>query len=321
MLTTISHKAMAAEFAVLLAPSDAALMDAALGALESLDEIEQSLTVYRPDSEISRINAAAGESPVVVSESTFGLIARALHWSRESEGAFDITAGPLIDAWGFTQRRGRKPSESEIRLAMDRMGYQHVHLDDANQSVRLDRPGMQLNLGAIGKGFALDTLADRLTECGLKHFLIHGGGSSILAKGNQSSDARGWAVGLSHPTKPTRRVAGIRLYDQSLSTSGSGKQYFHFRGQRYGHVIDPRTGYPSDHWLSLTAVATNATDAEALSTAYFLQTQEQIASRYSEPEPTMDLPSLVGMLEGERQEAVRTLTYGDFHWVDAPPDL
>ncbi|MEM6470465.1 MAG: FAD:protein FMN transferase, partial [Planctomycetota bacterium] len=284
MLTTISHRAMAAEFAVMLAPSDASLMDAALGALESLDQIEQALTVYREDSEISRINASAGKEPVRVSESVFELISRSIEWSRESDGAFDITAGPLIDVWGFTRRRGRKPSDEEIRRVIDDTGYRKVKLDESDRSVFLQRAGMRLNLGAIGKGFALDTLAERLADRGLRNYLIHGGGSSVLARGNQSSDVEGWAVGISHPTKSSMRLAGVRLLDQSLSTSGSGKQFFHFRGQRYGHVIDPRSGYPGGHWLSLTAIADNATDAEAISTACFLSSQEDLEAELFDDE-------------------------------------
>lgn len=312
---------MATEFSVLLAARDAPLMDAAFEALESLDEIERTLTVYRDDSEIARINAAAGSRPIVISGSTFELIRRSIQWSEKTGGAFDITAGPLVDAWGFTERRGRKPSDAEIETAMRSMGHQHIHLDAAKNSVLLERPGMRLNLGAIGKGFALDQLAERLCERGLNHFLIHGGGSSVLARGHQTDAESGWAVGISHPTRPQIRLAGLRLHDQSLSTSGSGKQFFHFRGQRYGHVIDPRTGYPGGHWLSLTAVSQSATDAEALSTAYYLASAESIETeREASDHDESDWPALIGVSALGRQDEVAVQAFGEFDWVDPPPE-
>ncbi|WP_372899204.1 FAD:protein FMN transferase [Stieleria sp.] len=318
MLTTISHHAMAAEFSVLLAESDAHLVEAAFEALELLDRIEADLTVYREDSEISQINAVASERPVSVSESTYRLIQRSIAWSEKSAGAFDITAGPLVRVWGFTERRGRKPTAAEVQAAVDRVGYTAVRLDDEHRSVAFERPGMEINLGAIGKGFALDELAETLTARGLQNFLIHGGGSSVIARGDQLADTRqGWAVGISHPTKPKQRLAGIRLRDEALSTSGSGKQFFHHRGRRYGHVIDPRSGYPAGELLSLTAIADNATDAEACSTAFFVCGIDAIrAAAESDP----DLPRMIGVRSKNRQDSVRVLPFAEFEWVDPPTD-
>jgi thiamine biosynthesis lipoprotein len=352
MLTTITHRAMAAEFAVILPHCEAHRTEDAFEALELLDQIEAELTVYRPSSVISQINSTAHRQSVQVSAELFELLQRSLAWSKRTEGAFDITAGPLVKAWGFTQRRGKKPSEQAIAEALDRCGYRHVKLERDTRSVRLEKPGMELNLGAIGKGYALDRLAGELIDRGLKHFLLHGGGSSILARGDQEpargdqepargdqkpargqpepsadEDAkkagylvaerrRGWAVGLSHPTKPNVRLAGFRLIDEALSTSGSGKQFFHFRGRRYGHVIDPRTGYPAGDMLSLTAVADNATDAEACSTACFVLGSENVqAMRDSESL----LPRMVGITPTARQDSVEVRCFGEFSWVDPPP--
>ncbi|MDV6028805.1 MAG: FAD:protein FMN transferase [Phycisphaera sp. RhM] len=318
MLTTISHPAMAAEFSVLLAESDAHLVEAAFEALELLDRIEADLTVYREDSEISQINAVAGDRPVSVSESTYRLIQRSIGWSEKTAGAFDITAGPLVRVWGFTERRGRKPTAAEVQAAVAQVGYTAVRLDDEHRSVAFERPGMEINLGAIGKGFALDELTETLTARGLQNFLIHGGGSSVIARGDQVADSgQGWAVGISHPTKPKLRLAGIRLRDEALSTSGSGKQFFHHRGRRYGHVIDPRSGYPAGDLLSLTAIADNATDAEACSTAFFVCGIDAIkAAAESDP----DLPRMIGVRSENRQDSVRVLPFAEFEWVDPPTD-
>ncbi|QEF97117.1 Thiamine biosynthesis lipoprotein ApbE precursor [Stieleria maiorica] len=328
MLTTISHHAMAAEFSVILAKSDAHLVEPALEALELLDGIEADLTVYQDDSEISRINAAASDHPVPVSEHTYRLLRRSMDWSEKTAGAFDVTAGPLVRVWGFTQRRGRKPTTAEVRDAAAKVGYRHVILDDDRRSVAFELPGMEINLGAIGKGFALDELADTLTARGLSNFLIHGGGSSVIARGDQIADgsqdsgsqdsgSQGWAVGISHPTKPKLRLAGIRLHNEALSTSGSGKQFFHHRGRRYGHVIDPRSGFPAGDLLSLTAIASNATDAEACSTAFFVCGIDAIRAAVATDET---LPRMIGVRAKIRQDSVEVLPFADFEWVDPPLD-
>ncbi|MCC9602709.1 FAD:protein FMN transferase [Stieleria sp. JC731] len=318
MLTTITHRAMACEFVVMLPPSDAPLIDAAFAALECLDEIEAELTVYQPGSEISKINANAENEWVPVSASTFGLIEQSQLWSQRTDGAFDITAGPLIRSWGFLSRQGRKPNGQEIQDALQKVGHDHLKLRRDDSSVHFERPGMEINLGAIGKGYALDRLAATLTEAGLKNFLIHGGGSSVLARGDQDNLAEtrnGWAVGIAHPTKPNQRLAGIRLIDAALSTSGSGKQFFHHRGRRYGHVIDPRTGYPAGELLSLTVVAESATDAEACSTAYFLSPLANLKADSDAGE----LPAkMLATIAEKRQDAVKVIALSEFDWIDPP---
>ncbi|MEO1527979.1 MAG: FAD:protein FMN transferase [Planctomycetota bacterium] len=315
MLTTITHPAMATEFAVILAEADAHRVEDAVEALEMLDKIEAELTVYNEASEISRVNAAAAEDPVAVCESTFALLERSLKWSRRTAGAFDVTAGPLVRAWGFTQRRGRKPTDAEITQAIERVGYQHVTLFPETREVRFGKPGMEINLGAIGKGDALDRLAQRLQDAGVENFLLHGGASSVLARGRQSPEQDGWLVGISHPLRSNDRLAGLRLHNEALSTSGSGKQFFHFRGKRYGHVIDPRTGYPAGEMLSLTAIASNATDAEACSTAYFVEGIDAIQQVIDEEET---LPRMIGTQSLERQNQVRVIPFAEIDWVDAP---
>ena len=316
MLTTVSHRAMATEFSVILAESSSHLVESALEALELLDRIEADLTIYRPQSEVSRVNAEAGSRPVPVSTATFELIEKSVQWSVQTAGAFDITAGPLVRVWGFTERSGKKPSADQIRDAVAKVGYRHLRLDPDSLSVAFEVPEMEINLGAIGKGFALDELAQTLLARGVEDFLIHGGGSSILAHGNQQADGEtGWAVGIAHPTKPKQRLAGIRLNNQALSTSGSGKQFFHHRGRRYGHVIDPRTGYPAGDLLSLTAVAANATDAEACSTGYFVCGTQAIDAASSENDL---LPAMIGVRAEDRQDSVSVVPFAEFDWVDPP---
>ena len=292
LVTHVSHRAMATDFVVLLPAHQADRVETVMEALESLDEIESKLTVYSPSSEVSKINREAAKGPVRVSAETFRVIQRAQKWAERTGGAFDITAGPLIEAWGFTERSGRKPTQAEIDQALTMVGSQHVELSSDNRTVQFHRPGMSINLGAIGKGDALDSLKRYLLHAGVEHFLIHGGNSSVIAHGNQFQSDQfqsdqipgsqldeahsdetnpGWAVGISHPTKSKHRLVGVWLKNAALATSGSGKQFFHHRGRRYGHVIDPRSGWPAGDLLSLTVIMDSAADADACATGLFVR--------------------------------------------------
>ncbi|TWU27040.1 Thiamine biosynthesis lipoprotein ApbE precursor [Novipirellula galeiformis] len=298
--------------------SPGAAVEAAVEAADLLEGIEADLTIYRPTSEISRINLLAGETPVVVSESTFSLLQRAVYWGAQTGGAFDVTAGPLVEAWGFTQRSGKKPTAQEIKKACDCVGYQHLRLAPADRSVAFAVPGMAINLGGIGKGDALDRLAKHLRSRGVRDFLIHGGNSSVIASGDQTpGSGLGWAVGLAHPTKPNRRLAGIWLRDQALATSGSGKQFFHHQGRRYGHVIDPRTGYPAGDLLSLTLLMDHAADADALATGLFVSGSEAVRDQFQQQQ----ISAALMVHRGIKQDSASLETLGDFHWIDPPESI
>ncbi|GAA5509843.1 FAD:protein FMN transferase [Novipirellula caenicola] len=292
-------------------------VEAAVEAADLLEGIEADLTIYRPTSEISRINLLASETAVSISPSTFAVLQRAVHWGEQTGGAFDITAAPLVEAWGFTQRSGKKPSDAEIEKARRLVGYQHLILDPADHTVRFAVAGMAINLGGIGKGDALDRLANHLRNRGVNDFLIHGGNSSVIASGDQTpGSGLGWAVGLAHPTKSNRRLAGIWLRNQALATSGSGKQFFHHQGRRYGHVIDPRTGYPAGDLLSLTLLMDNATDADALATGLFVSGSKVVREQFQQTAMT----AAMMVHRGDRQDSAKIETLGDFHWIDPPAE-
>jgi thiamine biosynthesis lipoprotein len=145
--------------------------------------------------------------------------------------------------------------------------------------VRFLAPGVEINLGGIGKGYALDRCADLLRAAGIEDFLIHGGQSSVLAVGSHpATPGQGWNIGLRHPLRPDRRLAEFFLRDQALGTSGSGTQFFHHRGKRYGHLLDPRTGRPADGVLSATVLAPDAAEADALATAFYVLGPEAAAT-------------------------------------------
>lgn len=313
LITQVSHRAMATDFIVLLPQRWSDQVEIALAALEKLDAVESRLTIYRDDGEIALANRLANREPFHLSGETYRLIEKATRWSERTDGAFDITAGPLVEAWGFTKRSGKKPSEDEVIAALAKVGYRHLLLAPVDQTIQFQRPGMSINLGAIGKGDALDQIAGELRQQGVSDFLIHGGKSSVIAAGDQDlGSEKGWAVGIAHPTKPTRRLGGIWLRDQALATSGSGKQFFHHRGKRYGHVIDPRTGYPAGDLLSLTVTMKSAADADACATGLFVLGTEGMEAISGQDW----FPPLVTVKQADRQDEVKVEEYGEIVWVD-----
>jgi thiamine biosynthesis lipoprotein len=271
LLVSVRRRAMACEFEVQLAAArDDDSMEHIFAALDLVEAIESQLTVYRRDSQVMDINRTAAVQPVAVDPRLYGLfqIARRLH--SETRGAIDITSGPLSEVWGFSRREGRIPNEEELAAARERVGMELVVLNDASATIAFRRPGVTVNFNSMGKGYALDRMAELLAVHGVNDYLLHGGRSSVLANGNQPGHGDGWIVGLRHPLRPSKRLAEFVLRDESLSTSGSGTQFFIRRGQRYGHILDPRTGRPAEGLYSATVIARTAAEADALSTAFYV---------------------------------------------------
>ncbi len=287
-LVQIGRRAMACSFDVFLnAGEHEGDAEHAVAALDLVDQLEAQLTVYRHQSEVSRLNAVAALRPVETEAQLFALLQRAVQFFHETGGAFDITAGPLIQAWGFLRREGRMPDEQAIAAALAQTGSQHLELNAEQQTVHYLLPGLSINLGAIGKGYALDRCAEQLASCGVRDFMMHGGSSSILARGHRRSglaEARGWTVGVQHPLRADRRLAEFQLCDRAVGTSGTGTQYFYHQGKRYGHILDPRTGRPADKVLSTTVIAEDAAAADALATAFYVLGVEG-ASEYCQSHP------------------------------------
>ena len=276
-LVKYSRRAMACDFEVWLNAGQ--YPHGAVGAIEALDLIEaleQQLSVYRDSSEISALNRTAWTEPVQVESRLFELLSQAAELGRRTQGAFDITAGPLSDLWGFKRRAGRLPSATEIAETLSRVGSQHIAFDAEPGTLRFLREGVEINLGGIGKGYALDRCSEQLVDAGVGDYLFHAGNSSVLARGNNAGRAEGgWSIGVRNPLKPEQYLGELILRDRSLSTSGSGTQYFLHEGKRYGHILDPRTGWPAEGVLSTTVVAPTAAESEALSTAFYVLGSER----------------------------------------------
>ena len=284
-LVSVSRPAMACQFELVFNagqyPNDT---EAAVKALDLVEELETQLSYFRPASQISRLNLLAPDAPVEVGQDLFDLLALALDLAGQTRGALDITSAPLWETWGFARRGGKTPDKAELARAMQHVGSHLVQLDPERRTVRFKTPGVRLSLGSLGKGYALDRAAEVLGHAaGIADFLFHGGQSSVLARGSERGNlpepkaSTGWTVGVRHPLRPDRRIGEIRLSNRALGTSGSTFQYFRHRGRRYGHILDPRTGMPAEGVLSATVVAPSATLADALSTAFFVMGPDETA--------------------------------------------
>lgn len=243
--------------------------------LDEVQRLERQLTVFRDDSEVSLLNREADQHPVKAEAGLFALLQLALRLHRETGGAFDITAGSLTRAWKFLTREGQVPAPEELEQARARVGSQWIQLEEDQHTVFFSRPGLEINLGSIGKGYALDRVLEGLKEGGFTDFLVHAGHSSVLACGDTPGGC-GWKVSIRHPLDKSRDFAALQLYDQAMSTSGIGEQFFLSDGKRYGHILDPRNGWPPGHHVSATAVAPTAAEADALSTAFFIMSTEEV---------------------------------------------
>ena len=263
----VHRVAMACRFEVLLDGGDAAHVDAARAALDEADRLEAALTVFRDTSEVSRVNREAGEGPVAVDGHLFTLLARCQDLHARTGGAFDITSTPLSRCWGFLKREGRLPAAEAIEAARGRVGMTGVALDAAARTVRFHRPGMELNLGSIGKGHALDRMAALMRDRGVSRALLSAGASSVVALGGRGM---GWEIDIRSRQVEKDRLARLVLEDGALATSGAGEQFFEVEGRRYGHVIDPRTGWPAAGVLSVSVVTAEAAVSDALSTAFLV---------------------------------------------------
>jgi FAD:protein FMN transferase len=261
----VHRRAMACRFEVTLSDEDARFVPEARAALDEVDRIEDVLTVFRETSEVASVNRTAAAGPIAVSPPLFALLERCRSLHAATGGAFDPTSTPLSRAWGFLAREGRLPSEEEIAAARAGVGFDKVELDPERRTVRFLAPGLGLNFGAIGKGYALDLVAAGLRAGGVPKALLSAGGSSVLAFG----EGKGFRVAVTSPRRPGV-LAHLRMREAALGTSGAGEQFFEVEGRRYGHVIDPRTGWPAQGVLSASVVAPSAAEADALSTAFLV---------------------------------------------------
>ena len=238
--------------------------DAAFGRIKQLNDL---LSDYDPQSELSCLSDTAGSGRAVpVGPDLWYVLSRAKVLSERTEGAFDVTVGPIVKLWRGARRSKRMPSPERIQAALDAVGYRNVELDDARHTVKLLRPGMRLDLGGIAMGYAADEMLKVLRQHGVTRALIDASGD-ILA-GDPPPDANGWRIGI----VPLESKAGppskfLSLANAAVTTSGDAYQHVVIDGQRYSHIVDPKTGLGLTTPSSVTVVASDCITADSLATA------------------------------------------------------
>lgn len=285
---TLACHAMATRFELVLhGENPVALRAAGEEALGEVERLEARLSLFRPGSEIARLNARAAHEPVRVTPATFALLQQAQELHAETGGAFDITIAPLVRCWGFMGGSGRVPTAEELGEARSKVGMNLVHLNPRDFTVRFEREGMMLDLGAIGKGYAIERAVELLREAGVTSALFHGGTSTVYGLG-QPPDSDCWKIAVENPTCGTSfqpvshfeqapngdrpdacpaPFATVPLKDAALSVSAIWGKCFQAEGKTFGHVIDPRIGQPACQALLAAVVLPSATETDALSTA------------------------------------------------------
>jgi FAD:protein FMN transferase len=272
------HRAMGSEFSIdLYAPNQETADQLMQLSFEEVDRIEALLSNYRPSSELSRISREAGTHSVTTDPETFNFLQIALSWSNRSNGAFDITVGPLMRAWGFFFNHGRIPSEEELLALKKETGWSNIHLDASNRTISfINHSSMELDPGGIGKGYAVDRIAALLRQQHVYAALISAGSSTIYAI-SAPPGSQGWPINIADPAHADRTLDTILLANTSLSTSACTEKFFIKDGHRYCHILDPHTMHPIDNMLQTTVIAPSATDSDALSTATFVMGQDASA--------------------------------------------
>ncbi len=296
----LARHAMATRFEIVLGGEhETALRAAGEEALDEIERLEGRLSRFRETSEIFQVNARAARAPVRVSPPVFELLRRAQALSRQTDGAFDPTVGPLMRCWGFDRNEGRVPAPEELTRARECIGMDLVEFGASGFTVRFTRPGVLLDLGAFGKGYAIDCAVELLREAGVRSALIHGGTSTVYGLGTPPDTER-WTVAVPRPEYGPRFLAPgaaagrdlpeavlttIGLRDEALSLSAVWGRSFTVGGRTYGHVMDPRIGAPVEGAVMAAVAAPSAADSDALSTALLVlgaAGQERLAARRPE---------------------------------------
>jgi thiamine biosynthesis lipoprotein len=262
----LACEAMAVRFELVLSGSDAVMLrSAGEEALAEIRRIEARISPFRPSSEIAQVNACAAHGPVPVSPGVFDLLRLSQRLGRETGGAFDITVGPLMRCWRFRGGTEVVPGEAELTAARLCCGTQALELDEAGRTVRFSREGVTLDLGAIGKGWAIDRAVELLREAGVTNALLHGGTSTVFGLGSPPG-RDGWPVSVAR-SSAFGGWAPVVLRDCALSVSDRQGRTVTLDGRQRGHIMDPRTGRPVEGASMAAVVADTAAESDALSTA------------------------------------------------------
>jgi thiamine biosynthesis lipoprotein len=296
-LRSFKHNAMAATFEIFIVHRDAVYAEqAAWAAFEELDRIENNLSRFNENSDVSRINSLAANSPLQIGLTTFECLATSIEMSKQTKGAFDITVGRLYDCWLDKDRTPRKPSKRELEAARKKTGSDMLELNESEHAIMLRGDDVHIDFGAVGKGYAADKIAQLFNEWGIKVALISAGQSTILPIGTPAG-LRGWPISLSDPADYSRLIAKIHLSGRAISASGLRK------GQ---HIINPRSGKPVTR-PGAWSMAKSGAEADALSTAFMVMPANAVRSFCEKHKDTSALLVLPGK---SKKTGSRLLRFG-----------
>jgi FAD:protein FMN transferase len=260
---------------------DAAKGNAAIDAvMQDMRRIDDLMSHYKPESQLSQINARANREPVQVDKELFDLIKLSTYYSQITQGAFDITYASVGYLYNYPEHI--HPTEAQITDALPAVNWHNMLLDEAHHTVRFEHPGMRIDLGGIGKGYAVDHGIDILKARGIEHAVVTAGGDTRILGDHMG---RPWLVAIRHPDNPQKVVTRIPLSDSAMSTSGDYERYFDEDGVRYHHIIDPHTGHSASKVRSATILAPTATQTDGMSkTAFVLGAEKALEIINSMPE-------------------------------------
>jgi thiamine biosynthesis lipoprotein len=250
---------------------DRAAGEAAIDAvMEEMHRIDREMSPFKPESELSRINREAADHPVSISAEMFDILSRSIEFSKLSGGVFDITFSSV--GYMYDYRRHLKPTDSEIEKALPGISYRHLLLDKDKRTIRFSRPGVRIDLGGIGKGYAVDNCIALLKKRGIAHALVTAGGDSRVLG---DREGRPWMVGIRDPRRKDNVVAVIPLINSAISTSGDYERFFEVDGVRYHHIINPKTGRSATGVHSASVIGPDATTTDGLTKPVFILGREK----------------------------------------------
>ena len=265
-----SRPALGTWMRVVVRDADRARAERAIaGAFAAVARVDEQMSVHRPDSQLNRVNAAAGRAAVPVDRAVREVVARACDNARRSQGVYDPTVLPLMRLYGFYgEARGSMPSAHEVDRVLATMGWEQVRIDESAGTIGLEKPGAGLDLGSIGKGWAVDRAVDALRSAGIRSGLVDMGGN-VYGLGTPEDDAEGWSVGVFHPVTGKLDHVFV-LHDASVATSGNSEQSRLLGAVRIGHLFDAKRGRPANGHLSASVHARSGVEADGRSSTAFL---------------------------------------------------
>ena len=233
--------------------------------INEITRIENLISDWKPDSQVSEVNQNAGIRPVKVDKEVFELTQRAIQFSEMTNGGFDISFAAMDKIWKFDGSMTAMPSAEAIKKSVEKVGYKNIILDSVQSTIFLKLEGMKIGFGALGEGYATDKCRDMLLAKGVKAGIINGSGD--MSTWGKHPNGKPWNIGITNPFHPEKLVAVVPLKQDAVTTSGSYEKFVVFNGKRYSHIINPATGYPATGLCSVTVFGPNAETANGLSTS------------------------------------------------------